>query len=185
MPAADGDRTKHFPAIEKKHGEPIKVWLKRLKDLGDAKYPEQIAFLRENHGFSQAHANALVMYARGSVSSKKFSSPDDFFATLDPAVARNVKLIFSTITKKHPDFELVTAWNQPMLRNEKGYVFGLSVSTGHITLNPMSSSDIVAAVAPKLKGLDVLKKTVRVPLDWKPDPKALEALVSARLEELG
>ena len=129
MPAADGDRTKHFPAIEKKHGEPIKVWLKRLKDLGDAKYPEQIAFLRENHGFSQAHANALVMYARGSVSSKKFSSPEDFFATLDPMVARNVKLIFSTITKKHPDFELVTAWNQPMLRKGKDYVFGLSAGT--------------------------------------------------------
>ena len=60
-----------------------------------------------------------------------------------------------------------------------------SDATGHITLNPMSSSDIIASVAPKLKGLDVLKKTVRVPLDWKPDPKALEALVSARLEELG
>ena len=127
-----------------------------------------------------------------TISTRGFGSNDLGFrvaaaslATLDPAVARNVKLIFSTITKKHPDFDLVTAWNQPMLRNEKGYVFGLSVSTGHITLNPMSSSDIVAAVAPKLKGLDVLKKTVRVPLDWKPDPKALEALVSARLQELG
>ena len=69
MASDDGDRTKFFPAIEKKHGGPIAIWIERLKDLGDAKYPEQIAYLRENHAFSQAHANALVMYARGSTSS--------------------------------------------------------------------------------------------------------------------
>jgi len=65
MPAASGDRSVHFPAIEKKHGAPITKWIKLLEKLGDAKYPEQIAFLREKHGFSQAHANALVMYVRG------------------------------------------------------------------------------------------------------------------------
>ena len=185
MADSDGDRTKHFPAIEKKHGEPIKTWIKRLQDLGDAKYPRQIAFLREDHGFSQTHANALVMYVRGSTTSKKFSSPEDYFNTLDPVAAKTAREIFAVIKKKHPGFELVTAWNQPMYRNEKGYVFGLSVSTNHITLNPMSSGDVLAQVAPKLKGLDVLKKTVRVPLDWKVNATVLETLVKARLAELG
>ena len=71
MPATNSDRSKHFAAIEKKHGEKAAVWLKRLKDLKTDKYQEQISFLRENHGFSQAHANALVMYHRGSKSSNK------------------------------------------------------------------------------------------------------------------
>ena len=185
MPASDGDRSKFFPAIEKKHGGTIQQWISRVKDLGDAKYQEQIDFLRENHGFSQAHANALVMHVRGSASSKKFASAADFFKTLDPVAAKTAKAIFAVIQKKNPKWELVTAWNQPMLKNEKGYVFGLSVSSKHILLNPMSSGDVVAKVAPKLKGLEVQKKTVRVPLDWKPDPAVLNALVTARLAELG
>ena len=40
-----------------------------MKRLAGKRYPEQMAYLRENHGFSQAHANALVMYSRGSTSS--------------------------------------------------------------------------------------------------------------------
>lgn len=39
-----------------------------MAELVDQKYPEQIAHLRENYGFAQAHANALVMYSRGSKS---------------------------------------------------------------------------------------------------------------------
>ena len=36
-----------------------------------AKYPEQIAHLKESNGFSQTHANALVVYSRGSTSLSK------------------------------------------------------------------------------------------------------------------
>ena len=54
------DRESYFPAIEKKHGLPMSYWFDQMKEIGDKKYLEQIAYLRENHGFSQAHANALV-----------------------------------------------------------------------------------------------------------------------------
>ena len=54
-----------FPAIEKKYGQPMSYWFDQMEQVADRKYPEQIAFLKENHGFSQAHANALVMYSRG------------------------------------------------------------------------------------------------------------------------
>ena len=81
---ADGDRSKFFPAIEKKHGEKITFWIKRLKELKTDKYPEQIAYLKENYGFSQAHANALVMYVRGSTTSKRFDSPATYFSGLEP-----------------------------------------------------------------------------------------------------
>jgi len=79
MPVADGSREKHFPAIEKKYGEKMSYWFKVMKDLHGKKYPEQIAFLRENYGFSQAHANALVMYSRGSESSKRFETPAQYY----------------------------------------------------------------------------------------------------------
>jgi len=41
MATSDGDRAKFFPAIEKKHGGKISQWITRVKELGDAKYPEQ------------------------------------------------------------------------------------------------------------------------------------------------
>ena len=183
MASTDGDRSRFFPAIEQKHGGKISQWIDRVKALGDAKYPEQIAFLRDEHGFSQAHANALVMYVRGSTTSKRHSSTDAYFGTVDPQTATTMKRIFDTITSKHPGLELVMAWNQPILRNAHGYVLGLSASKNHITVNPFSG-DAIVKNAEKLASLVVNKKTFQVPLDWKVQATLLNALVRTRLGEL-
>ncbi len=157
--------------------------MKQLHQLGDAKYPEQIAFLRENFGFSQAHANALVMYVRGSSTSKRFSTPAEFFKSVDPTAAKTAKAIMAAIMKAYPQLELVVAWNQPILRSDQGYVFGLSVAKNHITINPFSS-DALDACASKLATYGLNKKTFTVPLDWKIDAALLKALVKIRLAEL-
>ena len=183
MPDASGDRSKYFPGIEKKHGGPISLWIDRLHELGDAKYPDQIKFLRENHGFSQTHANALVMHVRGSLTSKKFASPDEFLSALDPEVKKTVQSIFAAITKKNADLELVIAWNQPMLRLGSGYVFGLSVAKNHISLSPFSS-DILLLFARQLKEYEVKKNTFQVPLNWKVDVSLLQSMAKARIAEL-
>ncbi|MGA1377577.1 MAG: DUF4287 domain-containing protein [Ilumatobacteraceae bacterium] len=175
-----GDRSAHFPAIEKKHGKPVRHWLKLIADLGDAKYPEQIAFLRERHEFSQVHANALVMYARGSTTSKRFATPAQYFASLDPAKARTVRAILRAIRTKHPQLELVMAWNQPMLRNGDRYVFGVSVATNHIVIAPFDAK-ILKSLSPRLTGYEVNKKTVRVPTDWKVDAALLDAMIRPQL----
>ena len=180
---ASGARSAFFPAIEKKYGEKITYWISLVKDLGDAKYPEQIAFLRENYGFSQAHANALVMHVRGSASSKRFDTPKEFFLKLDPVAAKTTKKIFKEIQSKYPKLELVIAWNQPMLRLEKEYIFGLSVAKNHITLAPWSTA-VLEKFTPRLKDYVVNKKTFLVPIDWKVDASLLQAMVRARLAEL-
>lgn len=180
---ADGDRTRHFPAIEKKHGLPVSHWLDLLAEMDGAKYPEQISCLREEHGFSQAHANAIVMYARGSSTSRRFANPKTYFASLPPVAARTARSIFSSVTAVHADMDLVIAWNQPMLRTERGYVIGLSASTNHLTINPFSDKAL-AACSSRLKGLRVNKKTFVVPLDWSVDADLLLRLVKVRLAEL-
>jgi uncharacterized protein YdhG (YjbR/CyaY superfamily) len=43
----------------------------------------------------------------------------------------------SVADQKYPDLELVIAWNQPMLKSGKHYVFGVSVATKHITIAAM------------------------------------------------
>lgn len=183
VPSASGDRSAHFPAIERKHGKPVAYWMRQLADLGTASYPEQMALLQERHGFSRTHANALVMVHRGSPSSKRHATPADYFASLPPDQRRTAKAVFSAIREKHPELDLVIAWNQPMLRNERGYVFGLGAASAHLLVNPFST-DVLDAVRHRLGALEVQKHTVRIPVGWKVDAALLNAMVRLRLAEL-
>jgi len=160
----------------------MSYWFKVMKGLEATKYPEQIAFLRENHGFSQAHANALVMYSRGSLTTRRFETPTQFYKSIGKDQAKTMRAIFKAITTKYPKAELVIAWNQPMVRVDGHYVFGASASSKHILISPWSA-DVIAAFAPKMADLVVKKKTIGVPNDWDVDTKLILALVKARLAE--
>ena len=178
-----GERSAAFPAIEKKHGKPAAHWLKLLKDLGDVKYAEQMSFLQERHGFSRAHANALVMYSRGSASSQRFDGPAAYFASIPPKHRALSKKMFAAIQTRHPHLTLEVAWNQPMLRKGKDIVFAVGSSSNHLLIN-LGSKEVLDAFADRLAGFEVNKYTIRVPLDWKVNATLLNALVSARLREL-
>lgn len=55
----------YFPSIEKKYGQPIDHWMALLDaNARDLKHMEQVAFLKEKHGFGHGHANALVAVFR-------------------------------------------------------------------------------------------------------------------------
>ena len=183
MPVADGSREKHFPAIEKKYGEKMSYWFKVMKDLEGKKYPEQVGYLKENFGFSQAHANALVMYSRGSESSKRFDSPAQFYKSVSPVQAKTMRAIFKAIQSKYPELELVIAWNQPMLKLDKSYIFGISAATNHILIAPWNQ-DVLKKYTPKFSEYKVNKKTIALPNDWTVDAKVLQAIIKDSLAAL-
>jgi uncharacterized protein YdhG (YjbR/CyaY superfamily) len=183
MAEKDSSREKHFPAIEKKYGEKMAYWFKVMKEIKDEKYPQQIAHLRENYGFSQAHANALVMYSRGSVSTKRHDTPAAYYKTIDPQQAKTIRAIFKLITTKYPKLEHVIAWNQPMVRIGTAYIFGMSASKNHISFNPFSK-DVLDQFIDEMEDLRVSKHTVAVPNDWKVNEKLILKLVKARLAEI-
>jgi uncharacterized protein YdhG (YjbR/CyaY superfamily) len=178
----DPAREAHFPAIEKRYGEKMSYWFKVMKEIKDEKYPQQIAHLRENYGFSQAHANALVMYSRGSVSAKRFDTPAEFYKTVDPKQATTMRKIFKTIQSKYPKTELVIAWNQPMLKLGNDYIFGASAAKNHILIAPWSN-DVLDAFRDRLAHLELKKKTIGVPNDWKVEEKLILDMVKARIAE--
>jgi uncharacterized protein YdhG (YjbR/CyaY superfamily) len=182
VPDTTGDRSKFFPAIEKKHGGSISKWIKMVQDLGEAKYADQLALLQNDHGFSKAHANAVVMYVRGSTTSKRFSTPASYFSAIDASAAATAREIFATITKVNPNLELVIAWNQPILQAPGGYVLGVSAATKHLTLNPFSKN-VIDEFADDLQDLGVAKHTFKVPIGWKVDVGLLRKIVKARLAE--
>jgi uncharacterized protein YdhG (YjbR/CyaY superfamily) len=182
MTSKNPSRESHFPAIEKKYGEKMLYWFAVMAKLVDKKYPEQISYLRENFGFSQAHANALVMYSRGSKSAQRFDKPSDYFKSISAEQAKTVRAIMKAIQTKYPKLELVIAWNQPMLRDCTKYVFGVSASKNYLLMAPWST-EVLDAFRPKLTDYKVNKKTIQIPSDWQVDSKLLQQMVKARLAE--
>jgi len=149
MAAKDLGRAAAFPAIEKRYGKPMSYWFAVMAKVKGAKYPEQIALLRDKYGFSAAHANALVMYSRGSKSAKRFTTLAQYYKTINPHQVKTVKRVFKAITKKYPKLELVIAWNQPMLKMDSRYVFGVSVTKNYILIAPWST-EVISKFAPRL-----------------------------------
>lgn len=169
-------RDSYFPAIEKKYGQPMSYWHGVMAELAGEKYPAQMAYLKENYGFSQAHANALVMYSRGSTSAKRFSTFEQYLATCDAQQQKTMKAIFASIRKSYPKLQLVIAWNKPMLKLGDAYVFGVAAASKHILLAPFDAT-ILSKMKKDLADYTVLKKTVRVPSDWNVDAKLLKTMV--------
>ncbi len=177
------DRASYFPIIEKRYGEPMKYWHEVMKNLKEYKYPEAIAYLKENYGFSQAHANALVMYSRGSKSSKKFSNLEQYLKEYDATKKKTVKAILKTFTDRYPKSEVVIAWNKPMIKIGDDYIFTVTVLKNHLLLAPWGD-DVLETFRPKLKEYVVKKKTFQVPVDWKIDQKLLLAMAAARIKQI-
>ena len=184
MPDATGDRSKYFPAIEKKYGQPMQFWFDALAELGDAKYPQQIALLREDHGFSQAHANAVVMFVRGSTTSKRFSGPEAYLATLPEPHAASTRAMLDAVCSFNAKFEVVMAWNKPTVRLGKEYIMGFSSAKNHLLILPFGDNILDGVDAKTLAKYKVNKKTIQVPVDWKVDSALLKKLVTARLKQI-
>lgn len=178
MSPSSGDRSDYFPAIEKRYGQPMSYWFDVMKELKGRKYPEQMAYLQENHGFSRAHANALVLYSRGSTTSKRFASLEEFLAPLDATKQATVTSVLKAVTTKFPSAEVVIAWNQPMVKYRGKYIFGVSVASSHILIAPFNS-EVIDDFRPRLTGYKVNKKTIQVPVDWKVDRRLVQDLAAA------
>ena len=183
MAAPSGDRTAQFPLIERRYEQPVSFWLERLRELADPRYAAQMAYLQEEHGFTRAHANTVVMYARGSASTRRVADPDAYFASLTPAQAKTARAIFNAVQRQFPTLELVIAWNKPMLRRGTDYVFGIAAASDHLLLAPWGEG-ILEYVAPRLGHLRVNKKTIAVPSDWPVDAELLTDMVAERLRQL-
>jgi uncharacterized protein YdhG (YjbR/CyaY superfamily) len=122
------------------------------------------------------------MYSRGSTSAHRVHTLDDYLEPLDATKRATVRAILKAITSKYPKMETVIAWNQPMLRLDGQYIFGVMAQSKYILIAPWSKA-VLDEFAPRLTGYKVNKKTIQVPADWKPDTKLLRDMAAARIAE--
>ena len=180
--AQNSDRESYFPKIEARYGQPMKYWFEVMRDIKEWKYPQQISFLKEEHGFSQAHANALVMYSRGSKSAKRFQTITEYLATEEKPKQKTIKSIMKVISSKYPKTNWVISWNHPMLKYGDKYIFGISTAKSHILLAPFDPK-ILRKFATELKDYKVNKKTFQVPVDWNVDNTLLLGMIREALKK--
>jgi uncharacterized protein YdhG (YjbR/CyaY superfamily) len=183
MVGKDPKRESYFPAIEKKYGKKMSYWFTVMKKVADKRYPEQMAYLQENFGFSRSHANALVMYSRGSLSARRFSNITEYYQDLPTQQAKTIRLILKTLREKYPDLQLVIAWNTPVLKLDQSYIFGVGALKNHILINPFTP-EVIEFIRPKIGDLRVNKHTIAIPNDWEIDNKLLFTLVKARIAQV-
>jgi uncharacterized protein YdhG (YjbR/CyaY superfamily) len=180
---SDGDRTRHWPAIERRYGQHISHWLDLVAERAEQRYPEQLAYLMEEHGFSRTHANAVVMYARGSTSSRRFDDLEGYLAGKDPVGAATVRAMLDGLVARHPGTHVEIAWNQPFLTRDGQRLFSVGVQQGHLLAAPWSV-EVLDRFRKGLEGdhgLTVNRKTFRLPLDWTIDTALLDAMVDEEL----
>ena len=174
--AVTADRTSYFPLIEKRYGRPMSFWHEEVTKVADKKYPEQMAFLRNEHGFSRAHVNALVQYSRGSHSSRRYETVDDYLAEHDDDKQRTLQAILTTIAEEFPESNIVIAWNHPMVMIDGKYVFGVSVHSKHLLLAPFGDG-VIDQFRERLGDYELNKKTVKVPIDWQVDRALIRDMI--------
>jgi len=182
--ATNPDRSSYFPAIEKKYDQPMSYWFDQMAEISDRKYPEQIAYLRENFGFTQTHANALVLYTRGSTTSHRYKNVEQYLAQFDETKQATVRSIFKTMTDKYPKMQVVIAWNHPFGKIGDQYILGVSVHQKHILIGPWRT-EVLTDLASDLAPYVVNKKTFKVPVDWKVDAKLMREMVRLTLNSQG
>ena len=160
---------------------PMSHWFSVMEELAGRKYEDQMQVLQSDHGFTRAHANALIMYTKGSTTTRRVDTVDAFIAALPESQRDTVSHVFSLIAREYPDLEQVIAWNQPMIRIGKRYLFGMSAAKNHLLIAPFDAA-ILDAVADRLEGLKRNKKTVQVPNDWSIDESLIVDMIRLQLD---
>jgi len=117
------------------------------------------------------------------VSAPRFTSLDDYLASLDAVKAATLHTVVDAITDYFPDLTVKIAWNVPQVHRGKDYVFGMSAAKNHLTLAPWGNG-VFEAFRDRLTGYTMGKGTFQVPVDWNVDADLLRDMVAARLFEL-
>lgn len=119
------------------------------------------------------------------MSEPRFSSVDDYLASLEPAKGKTLGAVIELVLGEFPGLEVKLSWNVPQIHRDGKYVFGVSALKAHLALAPWSDV-VIEDFTDRLEkdGYVVRKNLFQVPVDWDIDQELVKDLVRARLAEL-
>lgn len=118
------------------------------------------------------------------MNSPKFSSVDNYLASLEPTKESTIRSIIDLILTQFPELECKISWNVPTIHRSGKYVVGICAYKRHLTFSPWSSR-IIEEFKVRLGHFVVFQNCFQIPVDWEIDRELIEDLVRARLAELG
>jgi uncharacterized protein len=113
----------------------------------------------------------------------RFNSVEEYFASLDPTKASTLRSIFDLILTEFPELESKIAWNVPQIHRNGKYVVGVAAYKNHLTFAPWSTR-VLEDFKVRLEKYVVFKGCFQIPVDWEIDKELVKDLVRARLVEL-
>jgi uncharacterized protein YdhG (YjbR/CyaY superfamily) len=113
----------------------------------------------------------------------RFSSVDDYLASVEPPKDQTIRSIIDAILAGFPELEAKIAWNVPQIHRDGKYVAGVDAAKNHVSVSAWSA-DVIADFKPRLDAYVVKKNLFQVPVDWDVDEDLLKDMVRARLAEL-
>jgi uncharacterized protein len=115
--------------------------------------------------------------------SLRFSSVEEYLASLDPAKAKTLRSVIDLILTQFPGLESKISWNVPTIHRDGKYVVGLCAYKHHLTFSAFSPR-VIEKFKVRLGKFVLFKNCFQIPIDWKVDRKLVKDLVRARLAEL-
>jgi uncharacterized protein YdhG (YjbR/CyaY superfamily) len=113
----------------------------------------------------------------------KFSSVEEYLASLDPTKERTLSSVIDLILTEFPELESKISWNVPTIHRNGKYVVGVCAYTHHLTFSPWSSR-VIEGFQVRLGKFVLFKNCFQIPVDWQIDRELVKDLVRARLAEL-
>jgi uncharacterized protein YdhG (YjbR/CyaY superfamily) len=117
------------------------------------------------------------------MSSPKFSSVEEYLASVDPIKRETIKAIIEFVLAQFPGLECKISWNVPQIHQNGKYVVGICAYKKHLTFSPWSPH-IIEDFKERLGQYVVFKNCFQIPIDWEMDENLVKDLVRARLAEL-
>ena len=114
---------------------------------------------------------------------QKFTSVEEYLASLDPTKERTIRSVIDFILTQFPELASKISWNVPTIHRNGKYVVGICAFKHHLTFSPWSSR-VIEDFKVKLEKYVVFKNCFQIPVDWKIDKRLVKDLVRARLAEL-
>jgi uncharacterized protein YdhG (YjbR/CyaY superfamily) len=113
----------------------------------------------------------------------KFTSVEEYLASLDPTKESTLRSVIDFILAQYPELESKISWNVPTIHRNGEYVVGVCAYKNHLTFSPWSPR-VIKDFKVRLVKFVVFKNCFQIPVDWKIDRELVKDLVRARLAEL-